>query len=81
LEDGHLEVRVFPKANARLAAACLLGLCTGRIGRAGGSLDLRVSRFRLSSTSRVPLQLDGEYVGELPADFEIEPRGLRVAAG
>ena len=78
LEDGHLDVRVFPKANARLAVACLLGLCAGRVGRVGGSLDLRVSRFRLSSTSRVPLQLDGEYVGELPADFEIEPRRLRV---
>jgi diacylglycerol kinase (ATP) len=80
LRDGLLDVRVFPKANARLAAACLLGICTGRIGRVGGSLDLPVSQMRLSAPSRVPLQLDGEFVGELPAEFEIVPRGLRVAS-
>ncbi|MCL4179244.1 MAG: diacylglycerol kinase family lipid kinase [Verrucomicrobia bacterium] len=80
LRDGLLDVRVFPKANPSLAAAMALGLCTGRIGRAGGSTDLRVAAARLSAPNRVPLQLDGEYVGELPAEFQVEPRGLRVLA-
>jgi YegS/Rv2252/BmrU family lipid kinase len=79
-QDGLLDVRVFPKANARLAVAVLLGLCTGRVGHVGGSINLRASNLRMSATARVPLQLDGEFVGELPAEFEIVPRGLRVLA-
>ncbi len=78
LEDGLLDVRVFPKANPRLAIACLFGLCAGRIGSVGRSRDFRVQRLRLSSTSRVPLQLDGECVGDLPAELEVAPRALRV---
>jgi YegS/Rv2252/BmrU family lipid kinase len=78
--DGLLDVRVFPKANARLAVSMVLGLCTGRIGRVGRSTDLRVDHLRLTAPNRVPLQLDGEYVGELPAEFQVKPRGLRVLA-
>jgi diacylglycerol kinase (ATP) len=80
MEDGRLDVRIFPKANLRLALACLLGIFAGRVGHAGGSLDLTATRLRLSATSRVPLQIDGESVGELPAEFELEPRRLRVLA-
>jgi diacylglycerol kinase (ATP) len=78
MDDGRLNVRVFPQANLRLALTCLVGICTGRIGYVGRSLDLTTTRLRLSAASRVPLQIDGEYVGELPAEFEFEPRRLRV---
>jgi diacylglycerol kinase (ATP) len=78
LIDERLDVRVFPKANVRLALACLFGICTGRVGHVGGSLDFTTTRLRLSAPSRVPLQIDGECVGELPAEFELEPRRLRV---
>jgi diacylglycerol kinase (ATP) len=80
LEDGRLNVRVFPQANLRLALACLVGIATGRIGRVGRSVDLTTTRLRLSAASRVPLQIDGEYIGELPAEFEFDPRRLRVIA-
>jgi diacylglycerol kinase (ATP) len=78
MEDGRLDVRIFPKANVRLALACLIGICTGRVGHVGGSLDLTATRLRLSAASRVPIQIDGEFVGELPAELELEPRRLRV---
>jgi diacylglycerol kinase family enzyme len=32
----------------------------------------------LRSESRVGLQLDGEYVGELPVTFSVLPKALRV---
>lgn len=77
-QDGRLDVRVFPKANPRLAFAFLFGICTGRVGRVGKSLDVTTTRLRLSASVRVPLQIDGEHVGELPAELELEPRRLRV---
>jgi diacylglycerol kinase (ATP) len=78
LKDGRLHVRIFPKANVRLALACLFGICTGRVGHVGGSLDLTATRLRLWAASRVPFQVDGEFVGELPAELELEPRRLRI---
>jgi YegS/Rv2252/BmrU family lipid kinase len=79
-DDGLLDVRVFPRAGWKTALACGLGTLTRRFGSSLGTLDCRVSMLRLSSTSRVPLQLDGELVGELPASFQVEPQKLRVLA-
>jgi diacylglycerol kinase family enzyme len=79
-QDGLLDVRIFPKAGALLALTILLGLFTGRIGHVGRSTNLRVQKLRISAAARVPLQLDGEFVGELPADFELLSRRLRVIA-
>jgi diacylglycerol kinase family enzyme len=51
---------------------------TRRFQRFGQAVDLRAGQFELSSGCRVGLQLDGEFVGELPARFEVVPGQLRV---
>jgi YegS/Rv2252/BmrU family lipid kinase len=79
LSDGALDARVIRRAGWKTALACGWGAITGRFGRTLGSEDRRASRLRLTSSSRVPLQIDGELVGELPASFEVVPRGLQVA--
>jgi YegS/Rv2252/BmrU family lipid kinase len=76
--DGLLDVRVFPRAGWKTALLCGLGTLTGRFGRSLGTADFRAPLLQLSSNSRVPLQIDGELIGELPASFRVEPRQLRV---
>jgi len=39
---------------------------------------LRAPTLHLTSTKRTPLELDGEFVGELPATFGVQKLGLRV---
>jgi diacylglycerol kinase (ATP) len=78
LSDGRLDVRVFPRADWRTALACGWGIMTGRLARSGRSENFRAESLSLSSPARVPLQLDGEVVGELPAEFEVRPGALRV---
>ena len=78
LRDGLLDVRVFPRANWRTALSIGWGIFTGRLARAGGSENLRVDSLTLTSSGRVPLELDGEAVGELPATVSIQHQALRV---
>jgi len=78
LSDGLLDVRVFPRADWQTALSCGWGIVTGRLAGAGGSENFRADRMNLTSSVRVPLQLDGEVVGELPAAFEVRRQALRV---
>jgi diacylglycerol kinase (ATP) len=78
LRDGLLDVRVFPRANWRTALAIGWGILTSRLARAGGSENFRTEALTLTASSRVPLELDGEAVGELPATVRIQRQTLRV---
>jgi YegS/Rv2252/BmrU family lipid kinase len=78
LRDGLLDVRVFPRANWRTAVSVGWGIVTGRLARAGGSESFRADTLTLTSSGRVPLELDGEAVGELPATVRIQRQALRV---
>jgi diacylglycerol kinase family enzyme len=78
LRDGRLDFRVFARANWRTALAALGGVLTGRFEHVNGTAQCSATCLELSADRRVPLQIDGELVGELPARFEIVPRLLRV---
>jgi diacylglycerol kinase (ATP) len=76
--DGLLDAHVYGRVDAALALASFWGFLTGRLGRVGPPDRLRAASMRLSSTVRTPFQVDGEHVGQLPVDLELEPRALRV---
>ncbi len=76
--DGLLDVCVLPAANVWSAMQAGIGLATGRVHRFWNSHCFRAPTVTLRSASRVGLQLDGEYVGELPASFSVLPKALRV---
>jgi YegS/Rv2252/BmrU family lipid kinase len=78
LRDGLLDVCVLPKVNVWRGFKTLLGMATGQALRFWPRQHFRVAAVTLSSSSRVGLQLDGEYAGELPAKFSVLPQALRV---
>jgi len=78
LRDGCLDVCVLPNVTAWSALQAALGLLTGRVQRFWPSRHFRSSTVTLRSSSRVSLQLDGEYAGELPVTFSVLPLALRV---
>jgi YegS/Rv2252/BmrU family lipid kinase len=77
-QDGLLHFCVLPKVTWFTAAAAALGALTGRISRVHSALHLTARSMKLSSGSRVILQLDGENVCELPATVSVQPKALRV---
>ncbi len=78
LQDGLLDICVVEKLNVRRVIELALGIVTGRLYRFCPALHFHSSSVRLSSSSRVLLQLDGENAGELPVTFTVLPKVLRV---
>jgi YegS/Rv2252/BmrU family lipid kinase len=78
MQDGLLDVCVFPKVTWLRVGAAAAGLLTGRLDRFCRALHFSLSSVKLTSTSRVILQLDGENVCELPATLSIRPKALKV---
>lgn len=76
--DGLLDVCVLPRAHWGTVLACCWGLATNRLHRVGGARHFQAASFTLTAPARVPLELDGEHVGELPATFSVLPRALRL---
>jgi len=78
LDDGHLDVCVFPSLSLpsllRLAPSLLL---SRKIPQKHVRLA-RAPKFELTSDPPAAFELDGEWIGYLPAAFSVEPKKLRV---
>lgn len=78
LRDGVLDACIFPKVNLLTLVWCGLRLLTsGTLPKNAGEC-LRARKFTLTSAAKVPFEVDGEWVGHLPATFSLERGKLRV---
>jgi diacylglycerol kinase (ATP) len=80
LRDGLLDVCIFPRVDLRTLLRCAPGILARR-----RLPEKRVRRFRaaeveLSSDRDAAFELDGEWVGKLPAKISVERGRLRVVA-
>jgi YegS/Rv2252/BmrU family lipid kinase len=78
LRDGLLDLCIFPRINWLTLARCGPSLLLR--GRLPGSafVALQASEFTLAAPTTTPFELDGEWIGHLPAKFSIERARLRV---
>ncbi len=76
--DGLLDVTVFRKANWPALLGAGWGWLTSKIHTGAGCVTLQAERIEISSNSSVPIELDGDNVGVLPATFSVRPRALRI---
>ncbi len=76
--DGHLDACAFPKVDT----SSLLKLAPGFILRRKLSehrvARLRAEKIELTSAAPAAFELDGEWIGHLPATFSVEQQKLRV---
>jgi len=78
LRDGLLEVCVLPRVNWLTLARCGPGLLlNGRLPTSATKV-FKTATLALSSPSPTPVEIDGELIGHLPANFTIERTRLRV---
>jgi diacylglycerol kinase (ATP) len=78
LRDGLLEVCVFPRVDWPTLARCSPHLILrGRLP-ASATKGLKVESITLTSGGPVPVEVDGELIGHLPATFSVERSRLRV---
>lgn len=80
LDDGVLDVTLFPRVGLLCALRVFLRLVTRRLTGSRDAVMLQGREITLTSEEPVPLQLDGDLVGHLPATLTVQPRALRVVA-
>ncbi len=78
--DGQLDLGVLPRAHWRTLLRRVPGLLLRGTLSAGALLRVRTARFELTSDAPAGFELDGEWVGNLPATFTLGPEKLRVIA-
>ena len=78
LQDGLLEVCVFPRINWLTLARCGPALLLRGTVPASATEAFRTESLTLASPCREPLEVDGELIGHLPATVGVERGRLRV---
>jgi YegS/Rv2252/BmrU family lipid kinase len=78
LRDGFLDLCVLPRLNWWTLMRCAPGLLTNRKPPAGIAQSIQADRFDLAGEPRTAFELDGEWVGHLPATFFVERERLQV---
>jgi YegS/Rv2252/BmrU family lipid kinase len=78
LRDGLLEVCVFPRTNWWMLLRCGPELLLRGKLPAGAAKAFQAESLTLASPSPAPLEVDGEFIGHLPATFFLQRSRLRV---
>jgi YegS/Rv2252/BmrU family lipid kinase len=80
LASGYLDICVLPRVNLGTLLLCVPDFLLHRRLPESRVKRIRAQKFEWLSDSKVAFELDGEWIGHLPATFSIEPRKLRVAS-
>lgn len=78
MADGKLDVCVFPKSGPLDLLWYLQAVLLGGPNSLPEVTYLQVPALRVEAEKSVALEVDGEYCGETPVDFQIVPKGLEV---
>lgn len=78
LDDGLLDVTIFPRVNWETLIKTGWGWLTDQIRSSAGCLHFKAERLTLTSQGPVAFELDGDNVGTLPATFTVARKQLRV---
>lgn len=78
LRNGRLEICVFPHFNWWTLIRCAPGLLARRQLPMSLVENFQAAKFDLAGEPRTAFELDGEWVGHLPATFSVEREKLRV---
>jgi len=78
LQDGLLEVSVFPRVNWGTLLRCVPNFVARQRLPEGVVQRMRAATFELTSATAAAFELDGEWAGHLPARFFIGRERLRV---
>lgn len=76
--DGLLDVVIVKKSGTTDLASIFFNIFSGEHVNHPNVLYFKTKSISISSNERVPIDLDGEYGGILPATFEVVPKGLKL---
>lgn len=78
LQDGLLDVCIFPRLNWFVLVRYLWGFISRSPAHLRREIYFQTPELTLASTHPLPIQVDGEFTGHLPARCVIRPLALRI---
>lgn len=78
IDDGLLDVLIFKNLGYLDIMRYAQGVLLGKHLQMKDVEYFQTDRVSVRSEQEVPVEVDGEWIGELPADFEVIPGGLKV---
>lgn len=78
LDDGRLDVTVFPRVNWLTITRVFLSLQGNRLARSPDAVCFQSEAVTMSARDGTPWHVEGDNAGQLPMRFSIRPRALRV---
>lgn len=78
LDDGLLDVTVFPRINWTVLAQAGWGMMFNDLCRTTGAVTFQTPSLSVTAAPPCGFELDGEAAGSLPARFGVEPGALRA---
>ena len=78
LNDGRLDLCVFPRINTGSVLRGVVSMALGQIADWPGAEHHRVSELTLDGPAGTRVQADGDFIGTLPVTIALRARALRV---
>jgi len=78
VEDGLLDIVIIKKSGVQDLANIFINIFSGDHINHQNVLYFKSKHVRLSTKQNVPIDIDGEYGGKLPASFEVVPKAFRI---
>ena len=80
MDDGQFDLCLIERVTWMALFRFGWGVITGRLERQAGFSHWQSADFTMTSEERVPLEIEGDAVGHLPATCRVLPRALRICA-
>lgn len=77
-DDGYLDVIIFTATSPVEIASTLGRFATRTLEKSPFTIHLRGQVIEISSEPPIPIQLDGDVVGDTPAHFSLLPNALEI---
>ena len=78
VDDGQLDAYLFEGRGLGWLASTAVKLALGRQNRGGSGISFHRFKEMSIETPGIPVQADGEYFGETPMTFSVDPQALDV---
>lgn len=78
--DGLMDVCVYSPPTLRASLSTIAWIAAGRPGQSRWLTQYRGQRVRLDSDRPVPIEIDGDYRGELPVEIEMLASPVKIFA-
>lgn len=79
-DDGWLDLLIFSATNPREIATTLGQVVSLGLHRSRFLIHIRARAIEIDATPRLPVEVDGDVVAQMPASIDILPRALAIVA-